>query len=194
VKTWQAESVTRAQLLVVLRNDSATPMEFVSSGSTYRILDVHDRAVATGVFTYAVPDRIAPGATAYLVETVTMLFVKPRDVVRLAVVPSTRPTTEAAPLLKVAGVAWRTTVAGLEASGVVTNNTPVEIDGGFVGVLFFGASNELIGAVYDLTDVEHLAPAESRRFSTAYPGTAPIASGDVARAEAIAFPLENGAP
>jgi hypothetical protein len=187
VRSWTADGVTRVQILAVLRNDSSTPVQFVPSGSSYRIFDARGRAVATGVFTYAVPDRLAHGEIAYLVETRSALFVSPRGVDRVVVVPSVQSTSEAATLLSVTDVTWRTTATGVEASGVVTNNTGRDIDEALVAVLFFASNDQLIGAVYDVADVQLLGRDESRRFSTAYPGTAPLASGDIARAEPIAY-------
>jgi hypothetical protein len=187
VKSWLAEGVTHLQILAVLRNDAPSPVQFVPAGSTYRIFDREGRAVATGVFTYAIPDRMAPGATGYLVETLSSLFVMPRDVARVVVVPSIQPAAEAATELPVSDLTWRSTAAGVEASGVVTNGTQGNVDDVFIAVLFFDSKNELVGAVYDVTDVLSLDRGASARFSTAYPGTGPLGPRDIARAEAIAF-------
>jgi hypothetical protein len=179
-------------VLVSLRNDSSSTLRFVPSGSRYRILDVRGREVASGVFTYAIPESVAPGANAYLVETVSALFASAADVERVQVEPVTRPTDVAAPRLDVRGLTWRRTAdGGLEASGIVSNDSAAAVETGFVCVLFFDANAELIGAVYDLTDVQDLAPGRSATFSTAYPGTPPLAPASVARAEGIAFSLQE---
>jgi hypothetical protein len=192
VKSWPGPGVTRAQVLVKLRNDAPTALRFVPSGSRYRILDSKRREVASGVFTYAVPDRVAPGGYTYLLETVSALLVEPGEVGSVEVTPLTRVTEQADSVLTVAEVSWRRGAGGgLEATGIVTNNTSVTVGTGFVSVLFFDGHDALIGAVYDLTDIQNLAPGRSTRFATAYPGTAPLTPGSVARAEGIAFALQD---
>jgi hypothetical protein len=188
VKSWPGPGVTRAQVLVKLRNDAPTPLEFVPSGSRYRILASTGREVASGVFTYAVPDSVGPGEHAYLVETVSALLVAPGTVERVEVRPLARVAEQVDPLLTVRDVKWRSGAGGgLEASGLVTNGTSERVATGFVCVLFFDQADALVGAVYDLTDIRDVEPGASASFTTAYPGAPPIDPHQVASAKGIAF-------
>jgi hypothetical protein len=188
VRSWQSDGITRAQVLAEVHNGSPTPIEFVPSGSRYRILDRAGHEVTHGVFTYAAPDRIAPGKDAYLIDTVTTLFAQPGDIVKVEVEPATRPTQTTATLLPTQDVeVRRANDGGLAAMGAVTNNTGAVVDSAFVCIVFVGRDGQLLGGVYDLTDVRQLAAGGSKQFTTSYPGTAPITPQDVARVDAIAL-------
>ena len=191
VRSWQSAGVTRAQVVAEVRNVSQGPIAFVPSGSRYRVLDRAGREVTHGVFTYAAPDRISPGAEAYLIDTVSTLFARPADIARVEVQPALTPAQTAATLLSIQDVTWRhATDGGLVATGNVTNDTDTEVASAFVCVVFVGRDGHPLGGVYDLTDVRELAPGSDKRFATGYPGTPPIAPQDVARVEAIALEMD----
>jgi hypothetical protein len=194
VHSWQAGGITRVQVLAAIRNPSSTPIEFVPSGSRYRIIDRAGHELSRGVFTYAAPDRLAPGEEAYLIDTASTLFAVPSDIAKVDVEPVTRPTESAATLLPTQNVEWkRAADGGLLAMGDVSNNTQAEIASAFVCVVVFGKDGKPLAGVYDLTDIRQLPPGGTKHFTTSYPGTPPIAAGDVSRVEAIALELHLAA-
>jgi hypothetical protein len=168
-------------------------IEFVPGGSRYRLLDRSGREITHGVFTYAAPDRVAAGMDAYLIETVSTLFSTPSDIAKAEVQPATRPAQTSEALLRTDDVEWREGPdGGLEAIGKVVNDTGSDVGSAFVCVIFVGRDGQILGGVYDLTDVRELAPGASGEFATEYPGTGPVDRHAVGRVIAIAYELEIG--
>jgi hypothetical protein len=190
IRAWRSGGVTRAQIVVTVTNLADAAVEFVPSGSRYRVVDRDRHEIASGVFTYAAPDTIEPGGRAYLIETISSIFVSPANVDRVEAVPATRPASRRPLLLETRDVKWRAgPEGGLEATGTVVNTSDRTIEAGFVCVVFFDGAGRVLGGVYDLTSARGLMPAASAGFTTSYPGTPPVPADAVARAEAIAFDL-----
>lgn len=180
----------RAQVIVVVRNDGPGAVEFEPSGTRYVVSAPDGRETARGLFTYAIPPRIAPGETAYFAETLTALFASVDELSGVSVDIAARPTDRPSSRLPVRDVAISTGVdGGVRVAGTVSNAGSAALRSPFVGAVLFGADGTPIAAVYDLTDLFGLVPGSEGRFETEYPGTGPIRPEDVAGTEVIAFDL-----
>ena len=85
----------KAQVMAVVRNNGPGTVEFQPSGSHYVVSAPDGRETARGVFTYAMPPRIAPGEVAYFVETLTALFASADELSAVTVDIGARPADRA---------------------------------------------------------------------------------------------------
>jgi hypothetical protein len=176
IRTWTGpHGEARVQVILPVRNTGPSWLQLPRSRSTYRILDATGREVESGVFTAALPEFIGPGATAYLVDTLSATFGDP-DELRSAeatvdLVAAARPDVT----LSVGEIELsKGPGGGLRAIGVVRNDGGTTARSVVASVVAIGPDGQAIGAVFDLTDVGDLEPGEAVAFDTEYPGAAPV--------------------
>lgn len=178
--------------MAVVRNNGPGTVEFQPSGSSYVVSAPDGRETARGVFTYAMPPRIAPGEVAYFVETLTALFASADELSAVTVDIAARATDRASTRLPIRDIVVTTSAdGGVRVAGTVTNGGSAPLRSPYVGAVLFGIDGSPIAAVYDLTDLVGLAPGLEGKFETEYPGTGPVPPDDVGGTEVIAFDLAD---
>jgi hypothetical protein len=175
VRTWTGPyEESRIQVIVPVRNRGTDWVALPRSTSRYRVTDGRGRELASGLFTVALPGIIGPNQTAYLVETVSAVFVggSGTPTVEAAVVaaPAARPAAS----LKVTDLRAMTSPdGGLRLIGVVRNDGPAATGWLIAGGVLIDARGRPVGAVYDPGRVGPLPAGASATFDTAYPGAPP---------------------
>jgi hypothetical protein len=175
VVTWTGlYEESRIQVIVPVHNGGTDWVVLPRSASRYRVMDGRGRELASGLFTVALPGSIGPNQTAYLVETVSAVFIggSGTPTVEAAVVaaPVARPPAS----LKVTDLRARIGPdGGLRLTGVVHNDGPTATGWLIAGGVLIDASGRPISAVYDPGRVGPLPAGASATFDTAYPGAPP---------------------
>jgi hypothetical protein len=183
-------SVTRGQVLAVVENRSSNWITFPTGASRYTILDDTGRRSASGAFAYAFPQRLGPGARAYLVDMIDASFADLAALKEVTVEPIVDSSEPASDGLVVTDIAWATANGGgLTASGRLTNRGSAEVRDVLVAIVFLDAAGNPLALIYD-PEPHTLSPNESRAFTTAYPNTGPLDPADVFRVESIAGPYQ----
>ena len=188
VRTW-TDSFGRSRLQVILtvRNTDVRWVRFSAARSTYGILD-GTRRVTGGVFT-ALPAVIAPGETAYLVDTLSVPVAGlPRslstethvDARRQSFPPSTYRSRACGSRTESVAACGRRDVS-LTVGQVVTR--PVT-----AAAIVVDRDGRPLAALYDSMDVRRLDPGEARPFVTDYaPGAPPVDPGTIGEVIGVAF-------
>jgi hypothetical protein len=175
VTTWTGPyQETRMQVVVPITNEGTDWVALPRSASRYRVLDGGGRELASGLFTIALPGTIGPKETAYLVETVSAVFVAgkgtPTVKADVAAVPATKPAAS----LRVTDVAATTGPdGGLRVTGVVHNDGQATTGWLVAGGVLVDAKGQPLGAAYDPGRVGPLDPGATATFDTGYPGAPP---------------------
>ena len=73
----------------------------------------------------------------------------------------------------------------------MTNPTPNDASDGIVGVILFGSTGEILGAVYDNVSIATIKAGQARGFDAIYPPTPPITPSDVSSWKAFAFDIAD---
>src|SRR3954471_11364239 len=179
VRTWTGPyRETRMQVIVPVANEGKDPVALPRSASTYRVVDGRGRELASGLFTIALPGTIAPKETAYLVETVSAVFVAgsgtPKVTAHVAAIPVAAPTAS----LRVTDVAATTGPdGGMRVTGVVHNDGAAKTGWLVAGGVLVDPKGRAMGAAYDPGRVGPLDPGATAKFDTSYPGAPPPTNG-----------------
>ncbi|MFL5647127.1 MAG: hypothetical protein ACJ776_01910 [Chloroflexota bacterium] len=179
VTTWTGPyRETRMQVIVPVTNGGKDWVALPRSASQYQVVDGRGRELASGLFTIALPGTIGPNETAYLVETVSAVFVAgsgtPRVKAEVSAVPAAKPTAS----LSVTDVAAATgTDGGLRVTGVVHNDGPSKTGWLVAGGVLVDPKGQPVGAVYDPGRVGPVDPGATATFDTSYPGAPPPGKG-----------------
>jgi hypothetical protein len=178
----------RAQVVVTVRNEGASPVEVALSTATWMVSDEEGETVASGRFAHAFPPVVPAGGEAYLIDGVSAAFAEADELANLDVnVEGQPPGDDLAPVpLEVAAVEWTSTGdGGVAISGRVENPSADPTRAASVAVVLRNDRDEILAAVYDVA-IGPLGAGESRTFETAYPGTPPVDPDEVATADAVA--------
>jgi hypothetical protein len=192
-RAWQDSlGLVEAHIVVEVLNEGLTRIRIRASQSSYVVRGDDGRSLANGHFAYAFPSSIGPGERAYLIETAQLAFVSPEQVDRIEPDVQIAASTAREPELEVSDLSWTGTPNGdtLSLSGMVTNPSRTEVTNGVVGVIFLDAAGAIVGGLYDNVQVGKLAPGETRKFQTKYPGTGPLDPTAVASVRAFAYELQ----
>jgi hypothetical protein len=196
VRPWVDElGELRAQVLVGVTNQGGSAGYLPSSASAWEVSDAGGFAVSRGRFAHVFPRLVEPGATAWLVDALSATFTERADLGALTVTLDERAATAEdraeTGALTVGDVTWRLDAAGrLSVSGVVENVGDQRIGRWSAGVVLVAADGTPLAAAYEIGDVDGLAPGGTARFSTSYPGSAPVAQDEVDGVIAAAVPLD----
>jgi hypothetical protein len=176
VRTWRgALGELRLQVIVAVKNQGSSSMRLTRSASTYEIYDRSHRTIASGIFTAALPDVIAPAETAYLVDTLSVVFGDPKDFATSKAKVTATPAEPPDVQLSITSVEISTGEDyGLRAIGEARNDGDVPARSVVAGVVVLDQAGQPISAVYDLSDIGQLGPRETGQFDTEYPGAPPI--------------------
>jgi hypothetical protein len=157
----------------------------------YAVTGADGAVLHRGAFVYALPTIVPEGETAYFVDTVRLDFAESTELGRLDVqIRPAAATGATAAALVVSGVDWeRRTGGGLAVSGTVTNPLDAGITTAMVAVVLRDGDGELLGAVYDATDLADIPAGGDAEFVADDPRTPPIDPAAVGSFRAIAFPI-----
>jgi hypothetical protein len=186
--SWAGPGATEAHVVAGLTNRGGALIELGPASTSYELHDQAGSLVITGRFAYPMPATIAPGETAWLVDSMAATFVEPGPGWAVTVDPQFREARQSVPRYAVDQVEWRLGPAGLEATGRVTNDTGEPAKRPIVTIIFLDERGSPLAGLYDLTDAVLLANGESRTFSTDYPGSPPVDPERVA--DVLAFASE----
>jgi hypothetical protein len=180
VTTWTgAFGEARIQVIVPVRNTTASWVGLPRSASRFRVVDGGGRELASGLFTVALPGVIGPDQTAYLVETVSASFVAGTGTPKVEATVEAAPVDEPATSLQVTDLqAEAGPDGGLRLKGTVENKGPAPADALIAGGVLLDAQRRPVGAVYDPGLAGPVAAGASVPFETAYPGAPPPPDGD----------------
>ena len=180
-----------AHVLVEVRNPGPGTVEMRGVDARYAITTRNGAVLHRGAFIYALPTIVPEGETAYFVDTVRLDFAESTDVGTLDVdVGPATATAAAEDALAVSDVTWERALGdGLQVSGTVRNPLDASVASAMVGVVLLDRDGELLGAVYDATDIGAIPPGGEAAFSADYPRTPPIDPASVGSVEALAFPI-----
>jgi hypothetical protein len=176
VRTWRgALGELRLQVIVAVKNEGSSWMRLTRSASTYEVYDRSHRTIASGIFTAALPEVIPPAETAYLVDTLSVVFGDPKDFAtskaKVTAIPAEPPDVR----LSITSVDISTGEDhGLRAIGEARNDGDVSARSVVAGVVVLDQAGQPISAVYDLSDIGQLGPRETGEFDTEYPGAPPV--------------------
>jgi hypothetical protein len=176
VRTWRgALGELRLQVIVAVKNQGSSWMRLTRSASTYEVYDRSHRTVASGIFTAALPEVIPPAETAYLVDTLSVVFGDPKEFATSKANVTATPAEPPDVQLSITSVEISTGEDyGLRAIGEARNDSDVPARSVVAGVVVLDQAGEPISAVYDLSDIGQLGPRETGEFDTEYPGAPPI--------------------
>jgi hypothetical protein len=188
--SWTGDGATRGHVVAGVTNEGDTAVALDRAGTPYEVRDEGGDVVTSGRFTYPMPSTIAPGETAWFVDTMAAIFVEPEGDWSLTLEPQFAPAAAAAPRYAVTDVDWNVSPDGkLVATGQVTNDTTAAGTQAIVTVILLDARGRPLAGLYDLTDAASLAVGESRAFETDYPGAPPVDPELVA--DVVAFASEG---
>ena len=188
-RAWQGPyGETRLQVIVPVRNDDARWLALPRSSSSYRVVDQEGREVASGVFTTALPAAVPPGATGYLVDTVSVTFIVPSGA--QSVVADVRAILTDAPVVSISVSDLSAAIGpggGLQVTGQVQNEGGTATKWVVAGAVALAPDGTPLGAVYDPSDIGRLEPGQALAFDTEYPGAPPPSAGVIDALVGMAF-------
>ncbi len=181
--------VIGVQVLVAVRNPGPAWARVDPASSGYVVTDPAGSTVADGRFEYALPRDLAPGTTGYLVATMDAPFATADE--RLTAGATATGQVQAGPgaTLGVDEVTAAAGDEGLLVTGRVTNDGDRVAEHVFAGAVVLDPGGHPLAAVYDLTSIASLAPAEVATFRTRYPATGTLDPARVGRVVAVAYDL-----
>ena len=176
------------ELVVEVQNQGAGYARIDEPTNGFTVFDTSGQVLAGRAFIYVFPLVIGPGEYGYFVEG-DQTYPEGTTVEQVGRV-ETGITARAAPgpltAYAVSGVRVLDNY-GTTVEGAVENTTTLDATNGIVGIILFGATGEILGAVYDNTSVVTIKAGQSRGFEALYPPTPPIAPADVKSWKAYAF-------
>ncbi|MFL5642431.1 MAG: hypothetical protein ACJ771_08825, partial [Chloroflexota bacterium] len=115
------------QVIVPVTNGGKDWVALPRSASQYQVVDGRGRELASGLFTIALPGTIGPNETAYLVETVSAVFVAGSGTPSVKADVSAVVVAKPKASLSVTDVAAATGAdGGLRLTGTVHNDGPTK--------------------------------------------------------------------
>ena len=191
VVSWRDASGTgTAQVLVAVTNQGAAPVRIDATSSTYVVKGADGKVVARGVFSYAFPVILAPGAVGYLLDSPLVGLVPIGDKDTASVQVDVSGVSSPGNPLEVTDLTWRRDAAGsISVSGTVHNRSSAPVSNGAIGVILRDRQGRLLAALYDPIHIANMPPMSSTAFTTAYPGTPSISLSQIGSAQGFAFDL-----
>jgi hypothetical protein len=193
VVSWRdASGNGTAQVLVAVTNQGAAPVRIDATSSTYVLKGPDGKVVARGVFSYAFPVILDPGAVGYLLDSPLGGLVPIGDKDTASVQVDVSGVSSPGNALEVTDLAWRRDPAGpISVSGTVRNTSSAPVSNGAVGVVLRDRQGRLLAALYDPIHIANMPPESSTAFTTAYPGTPSLPLSQIGSAEGFAFDLSR---
>lgn len=165
---WNTEFSDYVEYVVAvpLTNSGQGWAEISSFSSDYTLLDAGGGIITTGSFTYALPERIGPGETGYLLEYgIDDSGTAAADFATVEAEARFEQVDEGGPTVEVTDVTWRTDdfSQGLTATGFLTSS--VAMDSAAVVVLCLADDGSILG-VTSTNLVQNVRAAERKAFET----------------------------
>jgi hypothetical protein len=180
------------QVILAVRNDGSTWLRLPRSASSYQVHDRAHRTVASGIFTLSLPEVVGPGATAYLVDTLSVAFGEPGDFASSKAVVSSTPADPPDVHLAVTSAAISVGEdRSLRAVGEVRNDGEGIARSIVAGVVVLDDRGRPLASVYDLTAAPELVPGATMSFDTEYPGAPPVRQESAGRLLGYAFTVDD---
>src|SRR5436309_13713772 len=107
-----ASGTGTAQVLVAVTNQGAAPVRIDATSSTYVVKGADGKVVARGVFSYAFPVILAPGAVGYLLDSPLVGLVPIGDRDTASVQVDVSGVSSPGNPLEVTDLTWRRDAAG----------------------------------------------------------------------------------
>jgi hypothetical protein len=185
----------RAQVIAGVTNEGGAAGYLPAAATTWEVRSPDGFAVARGRFAHVFPRLVEPGATAWLVDALSATFAQPSELTTVSVTLDERPASAVdageAESITVADVDWHLDAEGrLSVSGTVANGGSVPVARWSAGVILVDADGRPLAAAYEIGAEGPLDPGATASFSTAYPGSGPVAAEQVAEVIAVAVPLD----
>ena len=188
LKSFPSSEGLKYELVVEVQNQGAGYAWIDEPTNTFTVFDTSGQVLAGRAFIYVFPLVIGPGEYGYFVEG-DQTYPEGTTVEQVGTV-ETSIAARAAPgpgaAYAVSGVRVSDNY-GIVVKGAVENTTSLDATDGIVGVILFGATGEILGAVYDNISMVTIKAGQSRGFEALYPPTPPIAPADVKSWKAYAF-------
>jgi len=188
LKSFPSSEGLMYELVVEVQNQGAGYARIDEPTNFFTVFGTSGQVLAGRAFVYVFPAVIGPGEYGYLVEGgetyPTGTTVEEIGKVETGITARDAPGPAAA--YAVSGVRVSDNY-GTAVNGAVKNTTSGDATDGVVGIVLFGATGEILGAVYDNTSIVTIQAGQSRGFEALYPPTPPIAPADVKSWKAYAF-------
>ncbi len=162
---WQSE-FGMVDIIIEIRNEGARPAQI--NGGAYTMYSKSGAELDKGVFLYAFPKFLAPGATGYIAERDYSSVWNAADVGTVKATFDYDWIDEARTYLTTADIATEKDPygsGGYITSGTVTNRSDVFVPMAHIGVFYLAADGTPLGFTYTNL-VENVAPGQTKNFTT----------------------------
>jgi hypothetical protein len=173
-KNWDYDTdFVHYQIIIEVKNNDTAAADIHAGDQSYVIYDKDGTVLKTGIFYYMFPQVLEPGALGYYTDS--GMFESGMSASRigemtpsLSAVATSQPTTnwEISDL----SVSREDFYGDAQVNGTVRNTSDTDATLGVIGVVLFGAGDEILGAIVDHTSARSLRAGESKTFESSKPG------------------------